>query len=239
MLSDDCRSGSPPPEHAATAAASRNSQSQQPAMTDTDLISAAPVPGDNSCFSARLKADLFPKPSSAKDAISSDLKSKLSISVQQTKAPFDQAVDKPDKKTPASDTHVTVKNQAGFKLLVSSRHAEITSLDFKCGKIDVKTVAHLTKDRWPVLCSLNLSSSNIKSDAISCLVGGDWPKLTHLDLSGNSLDEEAMFVMSDVGENWPNLETLNLRSVYAMTGSDVALLTHALLQLTWCNLCAA
>ncbi len=74
-------------------------------------------------------------------------------------------------------------------------------------------MAQLTKNGWPALRSLNLSFSRLGADGMHHLVGGLWPDLMHLDLSNNSLDEEAMFLMSDVGDKWPNLETLDLRLV--------------------------
>ena len=74
-------------------------------------------------------------------------------------------------------------------------------------------MARLIKNGWPALRSLNLSSSRLGADGMEHLVNGLWPDLMHLDLSNNSLDEEAMFLMSDLADKWPNLETLDLRLV--------------------------
>ncbi len=180
-------------------------------MSDKDLISAAP--GFNSNSPYFFKPELSSTSAASKETLSSKLKPKqgLYVAPHHKEALQDQAQNKPDKPEPVLDSTLTITNQAGFKALVSSKQTAIKGLTFDCGKVTVQTMAQLIKNGWPALRSLNLSSSRLGADGMEHLVNGLWPDLMHLDLSNNSLDEEAMFLMSDVGGNWPNLETLDLR----------------------------
>ena len=182
-------------------------------MSDKDLISAAP--GFNSNSPYFYKPELSSLSSASKETLSLKLMPKhgLYVAPHHKEALQDQAQNKPDKSEPVLDSSVTVTNQAGFKALVSRKQTAIQGLTFDCGKVTLQTTAQLIKNGWPALRSLNLSSSRLGADGIKHLVNGLWPELMHLDLSNNSLDEEAMFLMTDVGVKWPNLETLDLRSV--------------------------
>ncbi len=183
-----------------------------PVMSDKDLISAAPGFNSNSPY---FKPELSSMSAASKETLSSELKPKqgLYVAPQQRTCLQDQAQNKPDKSEPVSDGTVTVTNQVVFKALVSSKQTAVKGLTFDCGRVTVQTMAQLIENGWPALRSLNLSSSRLGADGMQHLVKGLWPDLMHLDLSNNSLDEEAMFLMSDVGDKWPNLEILNLRSV--------------------------
>ena len=182
-------------------------------MSDKDLISAAPGFNRNSPYF--YKPELSSLSAASKETLSLQLTPKhgLYVAPHHKEALQDQAQNKPDKSEPVLDSSVTVTNQAGFKALVSSKQTAIKGLTFDCGKVTLHTTAQLIKNGWPALRSLNLSSSRLGADGIKHLVNGLWPELMHLDLSNNSLDEKAMFLMSDVGVKWPNLETLDLRSV--------------------------
>lgn len=182
-------------------------------MSDKALISAAP--GFNSSSPYFYKPELSSPSAASKETLSSKLKPKqaLCVAPQRQKALHDQAQNKADKSEPVLDSTVTVTNQAGFKALVGSKQTAVKCLTFDCGKVTVQTMAQLIKNGWPALHSLNLSSSRLGADGMQHLVGGLWPDLMHLDLSNNSLDEEAMFLMSGVGDKWPKLETLDLRLV--------------------------
>lgn len=193
-------------------------------MSDQDLISAAP--GFNSNAPYFYKPELSSTPAASKETLSSKLKAKqgLHVAPQHKKALQDQAQNQPDKPELASDSTVTVTNQAGFKALVSSKQTTIKGLTFDCGRVTVQTMAQLIKKGWPALRSLNLSSSGLGADAMQHLVEGLWPDLMHLDLSNNSLDEEAMFLMSDLGDKWRNLETLDLSKNQLNAGAMVHLI---------------
>ncbi len=205
-------------------------------MSDKDLISAAP--GFNSNSSHFYKPELSSMSAASKETLSSKLKPKqgLYVAPHHTEALKDQAQNKPDKPEPVPDSTVTITNQAGFKALVSSKPTAVKCLTFACGKVPVQAMAQLTKHGWPALRSLTLSSSRLGADGMHHLVGGLWPDLMHLDLSNNSLDEEAMFLMSDVGDKWPNLETIDLRLVQNFSSPSSHTGCPHLLSSPWCLL---
>ena len=181
-------------------------------MTDKHLISAGPPGfGSKPSYAAKLTKELHPTSPPAQDSLSVGLKSTLSLDAPsaQTQVPSDQV----ESDAPASNT-LTVTDQAGFRVLVSSKHKELNSLNFRCGQISMKTIEQLVAECWPALRSLNLASSKLLPTAMPLLVKGFWPNLTSLDLSNNALDEESLFVMADLGETLPKLEVLNLRYEY-------------------------
>lgn len=189
-------------------------------MPRKGLISAGPGSGPSSAYLH--KAQLNSAATAAKEALSAELNLKEGIYVapQQRKTQQDQTnykVETVANEEPQATSSVTITSQAGFQQLASSKHTAIKSLEFRCGSLTIQTMRQLVKISWPLLRSLNLSSSNLNTDGMQHLVKGLWPDLMHLNLSNNSLDEEAMFLMSDLGANWSNLETLDLRSVPALS----------------------
>jgi uncharacterized protein (TIGR02996 family) len=99
-----------------------------------------------------------------------------------------------------------------FSLAALPLPPQITALDLRSNRLDIREIHHLASARWlPQITSLSLALNELTDSGLSALASAHWPALTHLNLSVNRIQRAGVEALGRRGTT-PALTTLLLNA---------------------------
>ncbi len=106
-----------------------------------------------------------------------------------------------------------------MKYLADAHLPLLEELELHGSKLDMQSMAALSKGSWLQLKSLTLAGNRLYVPGIQYLAGADWPQLEAINLNDTNLDGSALVML--VCCKWPCLQTLGLNHNYLQHMEDL------------------